>query len=76
MIIRTEEFKYKLTVEELADEFCTMDSYNQAEFFDRVNSIMSNWGEGYGHQLLAISEYVENSGKKFIQNMFEYIQDK
>jgi hypothetical protein len=77
MIKRKTEVFVRLTVEELADEFCSLDANDQAEFFNRVGEITNQWDGGFSYQLYRIvtSPKLNEKGKYILDQIAEYVEE-
>lgn len=74
MIIKESQIAFKLTPEELANEFCEMDANEQAEFFNSVGFKTSLWDKHLVFQLQAIvdTHKLSPNGRWFMRTVGEY----
>ena len=63
MIKRQIEVEITLRAEELAEQFCNMCSDEQADFFNEVARVVSNWSNPFALQLQGITDEAHLNGK-------------
>ena len=64
---RTIKFETTLTIEEVAEAFCEMNSAEQAVFFNTVYAITSDWDSPFSYQIDSVaSESVLDEGGRYI----------
>ena len=73
-------FEYDADWDEIADEFMTMDSAEQAQILDRIGETFKKWSKDKTRtatyiQLLEIAEGLDDDGKWFINTLHDYIQE-
>lgn len=71
---RTIEFETELSVEEVAEAFCDMNSAEQAAFFNTVYAIASDWASPFCFQLQMITEepVLDEDGRSIMRQIGEY----
>ncbi len=80
------DFKMKVKIEQeikifpsdLAEEFCSMDADEQAQFFEHVHSITKMWERPFCFQLQAIveSRFLTTGGKSIMELIGDYADRK
>lgn len=71
---RTIEFETALTIEEVAEAFCEMDSTEQAAFFNTVYATTSDWAVPFCFQLQMITDdpVLDEGGRSIMRQIGEY----
>jgi hypothetical protein len=77
MIKRKTEIIVRPTINELVDEFCSLDSNDQAEFFNKMGEITLQWDGGFAYQLYKIvtSPKLNKKGKYIVDLIAEYSRE-
>jgi hypothetical protein len=75
---RTIDVNLRLTAEELAQEFCNMNSVEQAEFFNHIDAISSTWAAPFCFQLQAITdeECLTSEGRFIMEQIGNYSEKR
>lgn len=70
--------EFELFPHELAKAFCSMDSYEQAKFFNHVAELVEQWDRGFCFQLQAITDetILTDQGRSVMRNIGEYADRK
>ncbi len=71
---RTINFETALTIEEVAEAFCEMNSAEQAAFFNTVYAIASDWASPFSYQMdsVASESVLDEGGRSIMRQIGEY----
>jgi hypothetical protein len=71
------DIEVRLSPEELASEFCRMDNFEHAKFFNAVAILTAGWEMPFCFQLQAVldSKKLEPEGKRIMEQIGEYGKD-
>jgi len=74
MIERKIDIKVKLAPDELASEFCNMDSEQQVIFFNEVAELVEKWSEPFSFQLQWITDdpYLSDEARFIMRQIGDY----
>lgn len=70
----TVDVDIKLTPEQIASEFCDIDEHEQAEVFNHIALLSSQWNRDFCFQLQAVicSHKLTEEGKQIMRKIGEY----
>lgn len=78
MIKRSLEIEISISPQELAKEFCEMDSESQAIFFEEIYRITKTWDKPFYYQLhyIATSSKITKNGLHVMRSIGLYAENK
>jgi hypothetical protein len=75
IIVREE---VEISPRQIARLFCDMDAIGQAEFFSEIASLIKDWPQGLGYQLVPVTECGEltDGGRNVMRVIGEFADNK